>query len=107
VIVAELDSLVPWKTKLPVTVTVNVPDVVVEIVSWVDAVLTQSQATNVGLMVAVTDGLEETAETLTLFAQPLRALTLTAKVWVDPAGTATETGAETVKLGSAVLETVP
>jgi len=107
VIVAELDSLVPWKTKLPVTVTVNVPDVVVEIVSWEEAVLTQSQATNVGLTLAVTDGLEVTAETLTLFAHPLRALTLTAMVWEKPAGTAADDGAETVKLGSAALETVP
>ena len=69
--------------------------------------LTQSQETNVGFMETVTDGLEETAETLTSFAQPLRALTLTVTVWVDPAGTATGGGAETVKLGSAVLETVP
>src|SRR2546422_11225239 len=81
VIVAELDSLVPWKTKLPVTVTVNVPEVVVEIVSWDEAVLTQSQATNVGFMVAVTDGLEVTAGTLTLFAHPLRGFAQTATVW--------------------------
>ncbi len=107
VIVAELDSLVPWKTKLPVTVTVNVPDVVVEIVSWDEAVLTQSHATNVGLMVVVTDGLEVVAETSTSFAHPLRALTVTAMVWEEPAGTAADDGAETVKLGSAALETVP
>src|SRR3989475_9412001 len=86
VIVAELDSLVPWKTKLPVTVTVNVPDVVVEIVSWDEAVLTQSHATKVGLMVAGTDGLEVVALTSPSFAHPLRALTLTAMVWEEPAG---------------------
>ena len=107
VIVAELDSLVPWKTKLPVTVTVKVPDVAVEIVSWEDAVLTQSHATKVELMLAVTDELEVVAETFSSFAQPLRALTLTATVWEEPAGMATDEGAETVKLGSAVLETVP
>lgn len=99
--------MVPWKTKLPVTVTVNVPDVVVETVSWDDAVLTQSHATEFGLIVAVTDGLEVVAETLTSFAQPLRALTFTAIVMEEPAGTATEGGAESVKLGSAELETVP
>jgi hypothetical protein len=107
VIVVELDSLVPWKTKLPVTVTVNVPDVVVDIVSWAGALLTQSHETNVGLIAAVTDGLEVTAETLTSFAHPLRALTLTVTAWEDPAGTATEDTEESVKLGSAELETVP
>src|SRR5437879_9495247 len=66
VIVAELDSLVPWKTKLPVTVTVNVPDVVVEIVSWGEAVLTKSQEKNVGLILAVTDDLEGTADTMNI-----------------------------------------
>src|SRR2546428_13491363 len=87
VIVAELDSLVPWKTKLPVTVTVNFPDVVVEIVSWEEALLTQSQATNVGLTLAVTDALEGKAETWPLFAYPSKTLTLTAMFWEQPAGT--------------------
>src|SRR3989442_6633911 len=80
VIVAELDSLVPWKTKLPVTVTVNVPDVVVEIVSWEEAVLTQSQAMNVGLTLAVTVVLEATASTSTLLGHSLRQLALSALV---------------------------
>ena len=92
---------------LPIVGKVKVPDVAVEIVSWEDAVLTQSHATKVGLMLAVTDELEVVAETFTSFAQPLRALTLTATVWEEPAGMATDEGAETVKLGSAVLETVP
>src|SRR5947209_20332736 len=102
VIVAELDSLVPWKTKLPVTVTVKVPDVAVEIVSWEDAVLTQSHATKVGLMLAVTDELEVVAETFTSFAQPLRALQLTATVLEATAAIETDEGEETDNLGAGV-----
>jgi hypothetical protein len=69
--------------------------------------LTQSHETKDGLIAAVTDGLEATAETLTSFAHPLRELTLTVTTWEDPAGTATEGTEESVKLGSAELATVP
>jgi hypothetical protein len=82
--VPELDSLVPWKTKLPVTVTVNVPDAVVDIVSWDDTVLRQSHTTVVGFRVAVTDGLEVAAERDTSFAHPLRVVTLAGMVREEP-----------------------
>jgi hypothetical protein len=106
--VPELDSLVPWKTKLPVTVTVNVPEAVVDIVSWECATVTQSHTTVVGVRVAVTDGLEVAAERDTSFAHPLRAVTLTGMVREEPIATDNGVEAEgTMKLGSAELETVP
>lgn len=67
----------PGGGEIPVTVTVNVPDVVVVIVRVDIATPTQLHETPAGARVAVTDGLEVVADSATSSAKPLTPATVT------------------------------